>query len=84
MMNVIVRQRQQNGPCTVNAKWLQQIIELDWSISQLPLTLTPEEHIPALFFPPLRLTSPQHNRFNCSRHSLQQLFIFVLMKDGIA
>lgn len=83
-MNVIVRQRQYNRPFTVNVKWLQQIIELDWSISQLLLTLTPEEHTPAPFSPPLCLISPQHKRFNCSRHSLQQLFIFVLMKDGIA
>lgn len=83
-MNVIVRLRQYNRPFTVNAKWLQQIIELDWSISQLALTLTPEEHMRALFSPPSSLISSQHKRFNCSRHSLQQLFIFVLMKDGIA
>lgn len=50
MMNVIVRQRPYNRPFTVNMKWLQQIIELNWSISQLPLIRTPEEHMLALFF----------------------------------
>lgn len=35
------------------------------------------------FFIPLLCLITKHWRFNCSRHSLQQLFVFVLMTDEI-
>ncbi len=60
---------------------LQQIIVLDWSISQPSLTSTPEECAWCLFLFVPHIT--KHLRFNCSQQGLQQLFVFILMKDEI-
>lgn len=58
-----------NGCCV----WLQQIIVLDLSISQLCFTSTPEECMRCLFFP---FCASYHKTLNCRQHSLQLLFVF--------
>lgn len=61
--------------------WLQRIIALDWSISQLGLTSTWGVCKMSISFPLCLIT--KHWRFNCRLHNLQQLFVFILMKDEI-
>lgn len=58
-MNVIVWWSRDNRLFTVNLKWLwlQKIIVLDWSISQLGLTSTPEECTRCPYFSLLCLIS---------------------------
>lgn len=61
--------------------WLQRIIALDWSISQLGLTSTWGVCEMSVSFPLCLIT--KHWRFNCRPYNVQQLFVFVLMKDEI-
>lgn len=62
---------------------LQQIIVLDWSISQPGLTSAPEEWARRQFFHSVLPRVTKHWRSNWCRHGLQQLFVFILMKDEI-
>lgn len=88
-MNVIVWRSRDNRLLTVDVKWLWRLAStnncawLEHFSTRPHLNTWGACEMSFLFFLLLCLTSQTHWRFNWSRHSLQQLFVFVLMADEI-